>query len=300
MDQTIETHKTNAILGVSCALGAVIIWASWMAITRLGVTTSLSAQDVTMLRFGIAGLLLSPVILRKGFGIKKLGLFRFLVLVCGAGAPYSLVASSGLIYAPAAHAGILIPGVMPLFVAILAMLIFQEKFTKQRLMGYGLILGGLLVIAGIGSMTYQASYFVGHMLMLSASLMWACYTIALRQSQLDALHAAAIVTVSSMILFTPFYFFMNGFNIIHLPMTDIAIQAGFQGIVATIFALYLFGKAISLLGAPLAASFGALVPVLAALIAIPILGEWPSILEWTGIGIVTGGVYLASRAKTKH
>ncbi len=300
MDQTIETHKTNAILGVSCALGAVIIWASWMAITRLGVTTSLSAQDVTMLRFGIAGLLLSPVILRKGFSIKKLGLFRFLILVCGAGAPYSLVASSGLIYAPAAHAGILIPGVMPLFVAILAMLIFQEKFTKQRLTGYGLILGGLLVIAGIGSMTYQVSYFAGHMLMLSASLMWACYTLVLRQSQLDALHAAAIVAVSSMILFTPFYFFMNGFNIIHLPMTDIAIQAGFQGIVATIFALYLFGKAISLLGAPLAASFGALVPVLAALIAIPILGEWPSILEWTGIGIVTGGVYLASRAKIKH
>jgi drug/metabolite transporter (DMT)-like permease len=68
----------------------------------------------------------------------------------------------------------------------------------------------------------------------------------------------------------------------------------FQGIVATILSLYLFGKAVSILGASAGAAFGALVPAMAALLAIPILGEAPSPSDWGGILAVSLGVYLAS------
>jgi drug/metabolite transporter (DMT)-like permease len=36
------------------------------------------------------------------------------------------------------------------------------------------------------------------------------------------------------------------------------------------------------------------VPVLSALFAIPVLGEWPNEAEWIGIALVSVGVYLAS------
>ncbi len=77
-------------------------------------------------------------------------------------------------------------------------------------------------------------------------------------------------------------------------MKEIAFQMLFQSVVATILSLYLFGKAVSILGASAGAAFGALVPAMAALLAIPIVGETPSPSDWAGILAVSLGVYLAS------
>jgi len=51
-----------------------------------------------------------------------------------------------------------------------------------------------------------------------------------------------------------------------------------------------------LLRASKAAAFVALVPDIAALMAIPTLGEWPTSIDWLAIGMITAGVYLASGA----
>ena len=47
-------------------------------------------------------------------------------------------------------------------------------------------------------------------------------------------------------------------------------------------------------GASAGAAFGALVPPLSALLAIPLLGEWPSAADWGAIMLISAGVYLAS------
>lgn len=299
MDQTLTASsniRVKVLVGVLCALGTICIWASWISVTRLGATMGLSVFDITFLRFGVAGVLLLPVILKRGFAFKQLGLIPFIILIVGAGASYALVAASAVNFAPASHAGVLIAGVMPLFVALISMFFLKETFNKQRKLGYCFILIGLITIVGLSSLLAKTSYFIGHILMLTASFMWSSYTSVLRHSKLDALHGAAIVSVCSFLLFTPIYFYLNGLTILQLPMDAVLIQAGFQGVVATILALYLFGKAIAILGASRGAAFGALVPVFAAFIAIPVLGEWPSLIDWVGIFMVTLGVYLASGA----
>ena len=55
--------------------------------------------------------------------------------------------------------------------------------------------------------------------------------------------------------------------------------------------LALYGRAIHLLGASNAAAFVALGPIMAALMAIPVLGEWPSHIAWaaTGVYLASGG-----------
>jgi drug/metabolite transporter (DMT)-like permease len=73
-------------------------------------------------------------------------------------------------------------------------------------------------------------------------------------------------------------------------------QAFYQGVVTATVSLALFGRSIMLLGASKAAAFVALVPVIAALMAIPALGEWPTSIDWLAIGMITAGVYLASGA----
>lgn len=286
--------KQLILIGVLCALGAVCIWAGWMAITRLGVTTSLTSPDITMLRFGGAGILLAPILFRRGLALDKLGGFKSVVLVVGAGAPYALVAATGLLYAPAAHAGVLIPGIMPLFVALLSLFILKENFCRQRKIGYGFILLGLFTIVGISSLSLNDGQILGHIMFLTASFMWASYTIVLRVSGIAPLHAVAIISVGSLVIYTPIYFSIYGLKFLDAPVTEIVYQALFQGVISTILAFYLFGKAVSILGASFSASFGALVPGIAAIIAIPILGEYPNVLDCIGIVIVTVGVYLAN------
>ena len=79
-----------------------------------------------------------------------------------------------------------------------------------------------------------------------------------------------------------------------MPIADLAIQTIFQGVLVTIVSLILYGRAVVILGASGGAAFGALVPALSALFAIPLLGEWPNGTDWVGIALVSVGVYLAS------
>jgi drug/metabolite transporter (DMT)-like permease len=75
---------------------------------------------------------------------------------------------------------------------------------------------------------------------------------------------------------------------------ELTFQAFFQGILVTIVALALYGHAVAILGASDGAAFGALVPALSALFAIPLLAEWPTESSWVAIVLVSTGVYLAS------
>src|SRR6266404_8776615 len=79
--------------GAAFGLAAVSIWASWSVITRLAVTTSLDAWDIAALRFGVAGLLLSPVLMRRGLARDRLGWLGLPVIIAGLGAPYALAAA---------------------------------------------------------------------------------------------------------------------------------------------------------------------------------------------------------------
>ena len=87
-------------------------------------------------------------------------------------------------------------------------------------------------------------------------------------------------------------FFENG--LFDVPIADLVIQALYQGLLTATISLALYGRAIRLLGASNAAAFVALGPIMAALIAIPMLGEWPSNRAWAAILIIASGVYLAS------
>ena len=135
---------------------------------------------------------------------------------------------------------------------------------------------------------------LGHALFLCAGLAWAFYTVALRRARLDGLHAAAISAVGSMLLYLPIYYWMPGTAIAYMPWFDIALQAIVQGILTAIISLMLYGRAVSILGASSGAAFAALCPAMTALMAIPVLGEWPQKQDWVAIVLISAGVYIVS------
>src|SRR5262249_50672204 len=52
----IRSRVGQFVIGAGCATLAIAIWAGWLVVMRLGVTTRLSAPDLTALRFATAGL----------------------------------------------------------------------------------------------------------------------------------------------------------------------------------------------------------------------------------------------------
>jgi CO dehydrogenase flavoprotein C-terminal domain len=103
-----------------------------------------------------------------------------------------LLVNVGLLFAPAAHGGALFPGVMPLMVAILAAAILKEPFTPSKTVGLALIAMGAIGIGWITGGALGTRQNIGHALFLTAGLVWACHTVAMRRARLDGLHAAAL------------------------------------------------------------------------------------------------------------
>ena len=92
----------------------------------------------------------------------------------------------------------------------------------------------------------------------------------------------------------PVYWVLPGTTIAQASWFDIGLQALVQGILTAIISLMLYGKAVGILGASSGAAFAALCPAMTALMAIPVLGEWPQKADWAAIVLISAGVYIVS------
>lgn len=296
---TTTLSRSAYLRGAAWGLFAISIWVGWILLTRYGVTTSLSPFDIAALRFACAGLLLAPIVWRDGWGVRQIGWKLWMIICVGAGVPYVLIASGGLQFAPAAHAGALIPGTMPLWTALLALIFLHEKIAGPRRVGLFLIPIGIVTLLGSGLSHFETGHWRGHLLFLTAAICWASFTAAMRVASLKgftALQAASVVSVVSALWYLPVYALFLPHRIAEAPLSAVVIQTIYQGIFVSIISLFAYARGVSILGASLGASFASLVPVLAMLLAIPLLGEVPMLIDYVGIAAITIGVFLSSGA----
>lgn len=288
-----QSHHPS-LIGVASALGAILIWAGWIVATRYAAQT-LDISIVALLRYGIPALALTPLWLRTGLMPRGVSMRALLALIVGAGTPFFLAAAFGMRFAPAAEVGPLLPGTMPLFVALLAGLFYREHMSALRKAGFLLIAAGIVVIVA-PQMLAAPTDAIGHVLILVSALLWAIYTIALRQTGLSAFEATALISVWSAISMLPFGTMPLIDAIQQGRVAEITLQALVQGILSGIVATILFAIAILRLGPSRAAAFAALLPALVAILAVPVLGEVPDALALIGIIAASFGVAFASGA----
>lgn len=282
-------------LGALCIIVTVILWSGWYVVIRLGLTSSqLNVQDLAALRFGVAGILMLPVVWKRGLALDRLGWRGLLAIALGGGAPFALLVGAGLVYAPVSHASAITQGMVPLAVGVVAAVVLGERLTASHLLGFVLIIAGALVIAGINLAALASRETVGHAFFVAAAFLWAGYTVALRKARLLGFHAPAIAAVASLIFYVPVYLVFRGQHLLATPVHDLVLQGVCQGVLTAVVSMLFYSRGVALLGATSAGAFVAFGPVAAALMAIVVLGETPRLSDWTGIAIITLGVLLAS------
>lgn len=289
--------SSRLVRGISYGLLAISIWGLWLALTRLGVNTSLTADDITAIRFFVSGLILLPVVLNRGIAVGRFGWKGALLLTSCVGAPYTLIVATALRYSEAAHAT-LAYGTKPIFIALLAWLVFKEPISGQRVLGFVISLMGLTILTTQGGLTLGFSYH--HLYFLLGALAWAVFTTATKAWKVEALHATAIVAVLSMVGYLPYYL-LSG-KVLHLltvPWLDMLLQAIVQGVLTAVVALWAYGKAVAYLGPSRAGFFPILTPVVGTLLAVPLLNEVPTRMEVIGMTVVCTGFILGLNLNLK-
>ena len=289
---TTQSHKNvSMVLAVFLGLTAALIWGAWPVISKLSINHTLSAYDLTLFRVGIAGVILLPIILKNGTG--GLGLPRAFLLSCGAGAPYMLFAAGGLNYSTAGHFGVVAPSCMLMTSTIGAWFLFGDRPSSFRLIGLAAIFAGVTLIGWKAFAVLEEGQWIGDLMFAAAGVLWAGYTLGTRAWSVSPLQATSLVPTMSMVFYVPYYFLFVETDMWETPPLELALHAGFQGILNAILALVFYTKVVSILGAARGAVFATTVPGIAVILAFPVLGEVPTIMELTGVAAVSAGMVLA-------
>jgi drug/metabolite transporter (DMT)-like permease len=112
----------------------------------------------------------------------------------------------------------------------------------------------------------------------------------LRSWRISGTRAIAVVAVLSVVVYAPFYVAFVGFhNMARLGLAENLMQALVQGLLAGALPIYLFARAIILLGAGRTAVFPALVPGFGLIVGYLALGVVPSLPQVVGLVIVVVG-----------
>ena len=238
---------------------------------------------------------MSPFMIKLGIWPKGQSWFGVFCITIGSSVIFPFFVTSGLQFAPASDAGVLAPGMIPIWTAMAAYFITGERPGNLALIGLGLILAGVLMVGFWSSLSaLNVTVFKGYLLFFAGAGLFSVYAVIYRQSGITALHSLVIGLFWGALLIGPSLLLSGQVPFERADLNDIFYMIILQGIIIAILALFLFNLAVRLLGAPQAAAFGALTPVLAMLGGVWFLGEDISVVKIVGVIIVSSGVFLAS------
>jgi drug/metabolite transporter (DMT)-like permease len=276
------------------AVAAVIsIWTGFIILTRHSGTGTLTSWDIATLRFGTGALVavffLPRIVLPP---LKVIALFSFF-----GGIGYAITVYAAFRMSPAAHASVLLPGTLPFATALIAWLWFGQKPLPAYRTALVTVFTGVMLTAAdtfsSGSLTRMQ--IIGDLLFLCGSSSWAVFTLLLSRYSAGPLAATVTTTLGSALIYLPAWWLFLPSRLAQAPVSEIAAQALYQGVLVVFISMLLYSFAINRLGPHTVALQMAFVPVISALAAVLLLDEPMSLLTLAGLIAVTVGAILGAR-----
>lgn len=279
---------------VACAVGVVAIWTFFMVFARMGVKGSFTPWDLAFVRLSFSAAVVLPIYLMRPAG-ARLGTLtgrRGWIVAAFAGLCFTLLTYLAFSFAPAAHGAVLMPGTLPFSTTLVAWLLLGEKVTTRKAWGLGFILLGVAFIGWHSLSGGEPGAWRGDIIFPFASCCFAIYAVLSRRWQINPLDAVLATPLLALVLYLPVYLLFLPKQIMGIPWTDIVFQGVMQGVLALVVSMWLFTKVVQAFGPTRTTMITAVCPGLAALSAVPILGEPLLPLVVLGLLTVTVGMVI--------
>jgi drug/metabolite transporter (DMT)-like permease len=277
-----------------------LIWAAHSIVGRLAVGL-IGPMTLTCLRWGVA---LIPILITARHSLRQdwpALRARWIYLAVMGAAGYTVFVA--LFYVAAHHTSALnlsiIQGAIPALVLIGARVFLGVRFGALQALGALVTMLGVVVIAAQGdpAKLKALAFNSGDVLMIVASVLYAGYTVGLRQrphvsgvSMLAAMAVAAFLTSLPLMIWEV----MSGGFL--WPGGGGLLVLAFVALGPAFIAQLTFMRGVELIGPGRAGVFVNLVPVFGAIMAVAILSEPFALYQVLALLLVVGGIAIAQRS----
>ena len=284
---------SDAVRGLLAALLVVVFWSGFNIVSRFGATASFTPFDIAAMRYGVSGTIALPFFLRY---VPMRDWPRHAVLACVGGLAYALCVYWGFAFAPSAHAGVFVNGGIPFWTIVIMAVMSGFRIARPTVIALLLSTAGLLLIGfeSLFAANAGANEWIGDLLFLAAALCWAIFGLLMRRWQVKPQFGILGIACFSALAYLPVYLLWLPGNLAAASWGAIALQGGYQGVIAALVAGGFYSYAVQKVGASEASMMLALVPAVTAVGAFLILGEALGLTTIVGIMVVSAGALLGA------
>ena len=274
-----------------------LIWGVNFAVVKTALT-QITPLPFTAIRFSIATLLLALLLRwREGdCAFPRDSFWRlFWVGVIGNTA-YQALFATGLALTTSANASLILT-TTPAMTALIGGLTGIERITRRDVAGVALALGGIAVVVGTRASLSSQTLF-GDLLVFISVFCWTAYVLGIRAlgGRVSSLRATALTLIAG----APGLILLGLPGLIETDWTRIGGATVFGILYSSALALVvcylLYNRSVRLIGGVRTTIYACAIPVIATLVAWPVLGEKPTLAQGFGAILIIAGV-LAPRRK---
>ena len=265
------------------------------------VAAHMGPFSAAFLRFVLASACMWWITRRRAGGLPRLTRRQLpLVILLGLTGvfAYNALFFTGLRTVPAGRAAIIV-ATNPVWIGLLAAVLFKETLTWFKALGIALSVSGAVVVISQGDplALFSTGLTLGDVAILGCVASWVAYSLLGKQVMKDlSPHGAVTYSCVAGTLFLAVPAGLEGVfaDLWTLPWQAWA-QIGYLGVFGTVLGFTWFYEGVKEIGASRAAVFINIVPISAMVSAYLILGEAVSVSLGLGAALVLCGVWLANR-----
>jgi drug/metabolite transporter (DMT)-like permease len=251
---------------------------------------------IAALRFGMASVLLfawARLANRPLSPIGRRDLPMILGLAVTAVAGYNWLFLTALTLAPAADGAIIVPGLAPVFTAVIAGFVLREQLGPRGFAGLGIAAVGLLLVVGPGGEA-GGTRLLGDALFVAGAVLWGVYSVLARiaSRRFDAVSTTLYGTALGTLILIPLALTERGGEALAGAPIEALAGIGYLAVFGTVAAFVLLNLGVARIGAARASAFALLVPVVGVLTSVALLGEELGPLTVIGGIVVLVGLWL--------
>lgn len=296
-----QARRPAAILGLSWTdltmVVVVLIWGANFSVTKITLQ-QIPPLAFASLRFVIASALLW-LALRAAEGRRPLppgALRKLLWLGVIGNSIYQLCFLLGLSITTAANASLII-ATTPAMVAAAGAALGIERLSRIAVAGIALAISGVVLILSARGLHVSGGGILGDLLLLCCAISWTIYTLGVRS--LGSGISPLAITTWTTITGTPGLLLLGLPDLLRTdwPAVSASGWAGlaYSAVLGVVVAYLLWNNSVRVAGSNKTAIYGCAIPLVATLVAWPVLGETPTLIQAAGAALIVTGVLLTRR-----